>query len=519
MTTNRTTFNRRTVLKGIGLGSTVGLLGPSAFSRVGAAASGSTASGDVKFYAITPSSGAFGALDDPNVTQYLITIDPADGSTEVVTEIDFDGPLQTPSLSFAPDGTLYGIDINPGADGQVYTVDPSTGTVSLLGTKYQPLRRMFGTTFTDDGVYHGVNTEVDAFFSPIDYTEDGSGATDAPVQVGALVDASTGDPIDAIHTGLTTNQSTGMIYSTLGNQEGGSRDEVAVIDRNTGEVTIVATDVLGVDQLVGAEFNPCTGELYVVRNGDQFQRFDLGTGTQTSLGTLTITVDGEEQQVVADNLAVKWVDCPGAGCTRTIGYYKTHGCDPKGNNDNIVQEILDTGGIWLGQEDPDDAGEPLGDSIFVTESCAADEGVDGWIAEELLDVSGPKDDDDMLLAQLLAAKLNVRDGADQGAILDVVLHADRYLAGELDADADTIDEWKDELDAYNNGVIGPGHCDDHDDADDEGDDDEGMEDEHEEGESDENDDDDDDDGDDDDDAGPKRGRGRGRDRGRGRGGD
>lgn len=453
-----TTLNRRTVLRGLGAASAIGILSPSAFSRTAAAANGASSSTDVKFYAITPSSNAFDDLDDPDISQYLISIDPSDGSTEVVAEVDFDGPLQTPSLSFHPDGTLYGIDINPPSDGQVYTIDPLTGEVTLIGTKHQPLLRMYGTTFTSDGVYHGVNTEVDAFFSPIDYTEDG-GATDPLTKVGDLVDADSGDPIDAIHTGLATNQYTDAIYSTLGNQEAGSKDEVGLIDRNTGEVTILANDVLDVNQLVGAELNPCTGELFVIRNGNRLRKFDLATGDESLVATLTITVDGEEQDVVADNLAVRWTDCV-AGCTRTIGYYKTHGCDPKGNNENEVQRILDTGGIWLGQEDSDNPGEPLGDSIYVTESCAANEDMDGWSAEELLDVSGPKDDDDMLLAQLLAAKLSIRDGASQSAILETILLADRWLAGEHDADADTVEEWKDELDRYNNGIIGPGHCDD-----------------------------------------------------------
>jgi hypothetical protein len=411
-----------------------------------------TPSADPRFYAVTRST----QLED-TTTQYLIAIDPDDGSTEIVTELDSDGLMLTPSLSFHPDGRLFGIEINPPNDGQVYQIDMDTGAVTMIGSTHQSLRRMFGTTFTSDGVYHGVNTRVDAFFSPIDYTESG-GATDAPTKVGDLVDVDTGVSIDAVHTGLTTNTATDAIYSTLGNQEGGSRDEVALIDRNTGEVTIVATDVLGVDQLVGAELNPCTGELFVVRNGDQFSRYDLASGTDDTIGTLTITVNGSEQAVVTDNLAVKWTDCA-AGCTRTIGYYKTHGCDPKGNNDNEVRPLLNPDGIWLGEEDPDNAGDPLGDSIHVTESCADDEDMDGWSAEEILDTSGPKDDDDMLLAQLLAAKLNVRDGADQSEILETVLLADRWLAGEFDADADTVEQWKDDLDAYNNGDIGPGHCD------------------------------------------------------------
>ncbi|MFB6102269.1 MAG: hypothetical protein ABEJ73_06845 [Haloplanus sp.] len=461
MTNNeRSELNRRTVLRGLGTVSAIGLLGSPVFSGVGAAAS-TVSPDEARLYAITRST-RFGETR----TQYLIEIDPSDGSAEVVTELNSGEMMLTPSLAFHPDGTLYGIEINPPDNGQVYHIDTNTGGVTLVGSTHQSLRRMFGTTFTRDGVYHGINTRTDSFYSPIDYTENGGGATDTPVEVGDLIDADAppdDNAIDAVHTGLTTNQATDAIYSTLGNQEGGSRDEVGIVDRNTGEVTFVATDVLAVDQLVGAEFNPCTGELYVVRNGDQLKRLDPATGTESTVGTLTITVDGEEQAVVTDNLAGKWIDCA-RGCTRTIGYYKTHGCAPKGNNENVVQPLLGSNGIWLGQEDPSAAGEPLGDSVHVTESCAADP-PDGTSAEELLDTSGSKEPKDMLLAQLLAAKLNVRDGAAQSAVLETILYADRWLAGKLDAGDDTVEMWKDDLDAYNNGDIDPGHCDEENDDD------------------------------------------------------
>lgn len=71
-----------------------------------------------------------------------------------------------------------------------------------------------------------------------------------------------------------------------------------------------------------------------------------------------------------------------------------------------------------------------------------------------------------LYAQLLAAKLNIADGADPADIQATVDAADAFLAdyswedwNGLDKDLkDSVNTWKDLLDDYNNGIIGPGHC-------------------------------------------------------------
>ncbi len=78
----------------------------------------------------------------------------------------------------------------------------------------------------------------------------------------------------------------------------------------------------------------------------------------------------------------------------------------------------------------------------------------------------PKNGITKLYAQLLAAKLNVADGADDADIADVVLAADAFLSeydwndwNGLDKDLkDSVHYWHGMCDDYNNGVIGPGHC-------------------------------------------------------------
>jgi ABC-type Zn2+ transport system substrate-binding protein/surface adhesin len=77
-----------------------------------------------------------------------------------------------------------------------------------------------------------------------------------------------------------------------------------------------------------------------------------------------------------------------------------------------------------------------------------------------------------LYAQLLAAKLNVAAGASPEAVSAELQAADAFLAGHDHtawaalgaAQRDGTLVWKDAFDAFNNGLIGPGHCGDGDDG-------------------------------------------------------
>ncbi len=171
------------------------------------------------------------------------------------------------------------------------------------------------------------------------------------------------------------------------------------------------------------------------------------------------------------------------GCTRTIGYWKNHaGFGPQ---PDMVSQYLP---IWLGEDDGDK-------SIPVT---SAEIAVD---ILKMMTYGHPSNGITKLYAQLLAAKLNFAAGASDDAIEDIVEDADEFLSmydwedwGELsEEDQDMVMYWQGMLDDYNNGYIGPGHCDGYDDDDDD---------------DDEDDDDDDDDDDEDDDDKGKKGRGR-----------
>ena len=142
--------------------------------------------------------------------------------------------------------------------------------------------------------------------------------------------------------------------------------------------------------------------------------------------------------------------CPGEpqgeGCTRTIGFWKNHaGMGPQAD---VVSALLP---IWLGTANG-------AQSIHVTSASQA---------VVLLEMSGePSNGINKLYAQLLAAKLNIENGASASAIADVIAAADAFLAtrgsaawGSLSKDVRSqVLGWMETLDDYNNGRLGPGHC-------------------------------------------------------------
>ena len=71
-----------------------------------------------------------------------------------------------------------------------------------------------------------------------------------------------------------------------------------------------------------------------------------------------------------------------------------------------------------------------------------------------------------LYAQLLAADLNIKNGADPSAVAAILIEVNNFLVSDdwrdwkrLTADQkQTVLDWKTILDNYNNGLLGPGHC-------------------------------------------------------------
>lgn len=128
--------------------------------------------------------------------------------------------------------------------------------------------------------------------------------------------------------------------------------------------------------------------------------------------------------------------CGGSGCTYTQGYWKTHGPIPTGNNQNEWPVIS----LTLGTVEYTDF--------------------------ELLSILNTKPQGNKLVIlahQLIAAKLNVANGADSSMIDATIAAADALIGGLVVppvgsgvlSDAGNLSEV---LDAWNNGDFGPGHC-------------------------------------------------------------
>jgi len=134
------------------------------------------------------------------------------------------------------------------------------------------------------------------------------------------------------------------------------------------------------------------------------------------------------------------------GCSHTIGYWKTH-AGFTGNNPDVVTALLP---IWLGTSGG-------AKSVQVTTA--------GQVVNIMSAVGS--NGISKLYAQLLGAKLSIADGADGSAIAAVITAADAFLATHNAADWTSLSKsqkqmvlgWMETLDDYNNGLIGPGHCD------------------------------------------------------------
>ncbi len=144
---------------------------------------------------------------------------------------------------------------------------------------------------------------------------------------------------------------------------------------------------------------------------------------------------------------------PQEGCTRTIGYWKTHaGFGPQA--DEVTQYL------------PVTLGNGGGESVVVEDAATA-------VSIFVMGKNNAKNGIHKLMAQLLGAKLNIAAGAGDDDISAYLGEADDFLTDHsadewYDLDGDTrqyVLDLKDAFDDYNNGIIGPGHCDEFDDHD------------------------------------------------------
>jgi hypothetical protein len=171
---------------------------------------------------------------------------------------------------------------------------------------------------------------------------------------------------------------------------------------------------------------------------------DSDVDPQTGL-TPCVTLGLAEQ---ADIWDAGMYSLQGENCTRVVSFWKNHA--GLGHQPDLVTPLLP---IWLG--DPDSA-----KGIHVTSA---------QIAYDILKMhtyGDPSNGITKLYAQLLAAKLNIANGADGETISNVVDSVDTFLSTHDWHDWDGFgrdekrmaQDWRITLQQYNGGEIGPGPC-------------------------------------------------------------
>ncbi len=186
-----------------------------------------------------------------------------------------------------------------------------------------------------------------------------------------------------------------------------------------------------------------------IRESDPNSNYGTGirlyTGWEAAAGT-------EKQAVLLYEIETEVFD----GCTHTIGYWKNwNGLGPQ---EDMVTQYLP---IWLGNQ---------GGQCSIEVPTAA-------MSFEVLDMQwdSPKNGIIKLYAQLLGAKLSIADGANNADVADIISDADDFLADHCfddwydlgKTDQKMVGAWMETLDDYNNGLIGPIHCDDDEEEDEE----------------------------------------------------
>jgi len=208
----------------------------------------------------------------------------------------------------------------------------------------------------------------------------------------------------------------------------------------------------------GFEMDIVSGPWYLdgpdtIRFCKNITNVDAECGRTYYVNDTACLVEDDNKEVREDDasVVVTTPECECGGCTRTIGYWKNHdGSGPQA--DEITPLIQAAGGtIWLGT--------PGGAKSIAVTSAAQ--------ASTILAQDDASNGINKLYAQMLAAKLNVLSGACDNAIEASLAAADVFLAthnaddwdGLSESEKEQVEGWKDDFDEYNNGIIGPGHCD------------------------------------------------------------
>jgi hypothetical protein len=241
-----------------------------------------------------------------------------------------------------------------------------------------------------------------------------------------------------------TNTATATLQNHANGAASGTTDF-----KGTAQVDFSSPQITSVDGTASlSDTYPNSGLPATVNAKDTPLTFNYArlVGPYSSAGTYsvdnTVTVKGTDTGkggTSSVSIPVTVTAPSSGGCTRTIGYWKTH--------PSAVTPLLP---IWLGTQNG-------AKSVDVTTSTQA------VTIEGIPDASNGID---KLYAQLLAAKLSIKAGADSSAVSSTISAADSFLATHNDGDWSSLSStdssqvlaWATALDDYNNGITGPGHC-------------------------------------------------------------
>lgn len=137
-------------------------------------------------------------------------------------------------------------------------------------------------------------------------------------------------------------------------------------------------------------------------------------------------------------LVCRTQECSDPGCTFTQGYWKTHGPSPTGNNVNV----------W-----------PVASLTLGTVTYSDTQ------LQQIFDTPAKGNGLISVAHQLIAAKLNIANGASGSSIASTIAAADALIGGLVVPPIETgflpssaTTSLTTTLDSYNSGLTGPGHC-------------------------------------------------------------
>jgi hypothetical protein len=233
--------------------------------------------------------------------------------------------------------------------------------------------------------------------------------------------------------------------------DGNFRAKTATFDFANATVEEVDECVDVTDSMAGALGTVCAGDAPKTFTYTKTIGPYSACGPDIVSNTSTFTTNDTSTTGSSDANVNVTVEGCASGCSRTIGYWKTHaGFGPQAD---VVTPLLP---VRLGT---------MGGAKSVNVTTAA-------LAVQLLKMRGTNDVHESsnginkLYAQLLGAKLNAASGANVSAVAAVIAAADAFLATHdtlswsslSDAQQSQVNSWMSSLDAYNNGQTGPGHC-------------------------------------------------------------